>query len=74
MHVPAEDYTAESEAIFCDLEELVFGHELAAEDTVDVAAGDFDGVVIFEDVGEVLEGHCDFRHVAIVTKSRESCG
>jgi len=74
MHIPAEDYTAETEAVLCDLEELVFGHELATEDTVDVTAGDFDGIVIFEDVGEVLEGYCDFRHVAIVTKSRESCG
>lgn len=66
MHIPAEYHTAETKAVFCYLEELVLGHQLAAEDAVDVAAGDFDGVVIFEDVGEVFEGYFDFRHLVRV--------
>jgi len=56
VHVPAEDDGAETEAGGCDGEEFGLGHEFAAQRAVDVAAGDFDAVVILEEVREVFEG------------------
>lgn len=50
VHVPAENDGAEAEAIFCDPQELLLGHELAAEDAIDVDAGDFDLGVIPQDM------------------------
>ena len=46
VHIPAEDDRTKAESIFCDSYKLLFGHELAAQDAIDVDAGDFDfGVV-----------------------------
>lgn len=50
VHVPAEDDRAEAEPILCDAEEFLLGHELAAEDAIDVDARDFDLGVISQDL------------------------
>lgn len=50
VHVPAEDDRAEAEPIFCDSKELLLGHEFAAEDAIDVDAGDFDLGIIFQNL------------------------
>lgn len=50
VHVPTEDDRAEAETIFCDSQELLLGHELAAEDAIDVDAGDFDLGIISQDM------------------------
>ena len=50
VHVPAKDYRAEAkrELLVLDQgEEFLFGHELASQDTVDIAASDLDGVIMF---------------------------
>lgn len=48
MHVPAEDDGAEAEAGAGNGEELLLGDELAAQDAVDVEAGQLDAGVGFE--------------------------
>ena len=55
MHVPAKDDGAEAEAVFGHGEELGFGHELTAQDTVNVDAGDLDFGVALEFVFEGFE-------------------
>lgn len=57
MHVPAKDDGAEAEAGLCDGEELFLGDELAAEDAVDVYAGDFYHGVGLEELGEGFGGY-----------------
>ena len=49
VHIPTEDDRAEAEAIFCDSEELLLGHEFAAEDAIDVYPGDFHFGIISQD-------------------------
>jgi len=61
VHVPAEDNTAEAKAFFRDAEKLLLRHELAAQHAIDVYAGDLDGLVILEELGEGLG--CDFGGV-----------
>ncbi|KAI6762148.1 hypothetical protein HG531_002701 [Fusarium graminearum] len=52
----AKDDGAETEAGFCDGQELFLGDELSAKDAVDVDACEFDHVVILEDLGEIVDG------------------
>ena len=54
VHVPAKDDGAEAEAGLGDGEELFLGDDLAAEDAVDVEAGELDAVVVLEQLGQVL--------------------
>ena len=50
VHVPAKYDRAEPKSIFCDSQKLFLGHELAAEDAVDVDTGNFDLGIIFQDM------------------------
>lgn len=57
VHVPAEDDAAEAKAVFCNGQELLLGHQLAAQHAVDVEAGDLDGDIVLEELGQRLERH-----------------
>ena len=52
VHVPAEDDRAEAKACSGNGEELLFGDQLAPQDTVDIDAGELDAVVILEQGGQ----------------------
>ena len=56
VHVPAEDDGAEAEAVRGDGQELFLGHELAAQDAVDVEAGQLDAIVVLEEPREGVDG------------------
>ncbi len=56
MHVPTKDDGAETKTVGGDGQELLLGHELTAENAIDVDAGDLDFGVMLEDVGKVVEG------------------
>lgn len=55
MHVPAENDGAEPKPITGDGEEFVLGHELPAKDPVDVYPGQFDLVVVIEQIRQRFE-------------------
>src|SRR5690606_14544169 len=55
VHIPPEYYRAETESIFCNGEKLLLGHQLSAQDAVDVDAGELDLGVICEELRKGLE-------------------
>ena len=63
VHVPAEDNTAETKAVFCNGQELLLGHELATQHAVHVDTGDLDCGIVLEQLWQRLDGYrlC-FRH------------
>lgn len=56
MHVPAKNDGAEAEASLCDGEELGLGHQLAAQDAVDVDTADLDCGIILQQLGQTRDG------------------
>jgi len=63
VHVPAEDDGAEAEALARDGQELLLRHQLASQDAIDVDARHLDRPVVFEELGEGLDG--DLREVLV---------
>ena len=59
VHIPAKYDRAEAEPIFCDSQELLLGHEFAAEAPIDVNAGDFDLGIIFQKMLQRVVRHLD---------------
>lgn len=56
VHVPAKDDGAEAKASLSDGEELGLGHQLAAQNAIDVNTADLDGGVILEQLGQARDG------------------
>lgn len=78
VHVPAEDDGAEAKATRGNGEKLLLGHELASELAVDVYTGEFDGIVIFQELGQALDrdlvwyrGHAVYRGLECVSERVE---
>lgn len=57
VHVPPEHDAAEPEPVGRDREELLLGHQLAAQHPVHVDAGDLDGDIVLEQLGQRCDGH-----------------
>lgn len=78
VHIPAKYNGAEAEPISCDPQELLLGHELAAEGPININTGDFDLGIIFQDMLQRIVGDLAIspvgRHLDVGAQGRPASG
>ena len=64
VHVPAKHDAAEAKAIFCYGQELLLGHQLAAQHTIHVDTSHLDRDIVLQQLWQRLDGYgLVFGHV-----------